>query len=122
MRRPVAVFCLPLALAACTSSPLDGMNRLGTTSRTEPFPANYRALVQHQYGLDRPRDLEVSYPRPLLGEDVFALARWYVCVRAPAGRETIHIIANGRLAGRVAIPRNPEAADICDGGSYGPLG
>lgn len=125
MRRPLALIVPALlALAACT--PLDAMNRMGTTTETEPFPTGYKDLVRHHYGLNRGPDLQISEPRPLLAANAFDPARWYVCVRSGAGSAAIHVISRGRLEGTggIPVPANATSADpsLCDGVTYQPLG
>jgi hypothetical protein len=126
MRLKGAVLVLALALSACTASPLDEMNRIAATGDTEPFPANYRVLLQHHYGLNRPADLTITEPRLLPAANAFDPARWYVCVETSAGAETIHVISRARLEGTIKIPATPANAEpqpnLCDGGIYGPLG
>ena len=125
MRFAFGFLVLAVALGGCTASPLDAMNRLGTTAEAEPFPANYKDLLRHQYGLNRPRDLEVSYPRTVLADNAFAPARWYVCIRSAAGVHNLHIITKGKLEGTVSLPEPADSEpspNLCDGGQYGPLG
>ena len=126
MRLAFGLFALVVALAACTVSPLDGMNRIAASGETETFPANYRDLLRHHFGLKRPLDLEISSPRPLLAANAFDPARWYVCVRTNSGAETIHVISRGKLEGSVRVPATSANAEpppnICQGGTYQPLG
>ena len=125
MRLAVALLVPVLALSGCTAS-LDSINRIAATEEAEPYPANYRALLQHQYGLKRPTDLMITEPRQLPAGNAFDPARWYVCVQTSTGTETIHVISRGRLEGTIRIPATPANADpqpsLCDGGIYGPLG
>lgn len=102
------------------------MNQIAATAETETYPANYRALLQHHYGLKRPTDLMVTEPRTLPAANAFDPARWYACVKTAAGTETIHVISRGRLEGTIRIPATPANAEpqpnLCDGGVYAPLG
>ena len=126
MRLAAALLVPAMALSGCTATPLDDINRIVATAEAEPFPADYRTLVRHQYGLDRPMDLTVTEPRMLPAGSAFGPARWYVCVRTGAGVETVHVISRGRLEGTIRIPATPAGPvpepDLCDGGPYGPLG
>jgi hypothetical protein len=102
------------------------MNRIAATEEAEPFPANYRPMLQHHYGLNRPTDLTITAPRTLPAANAFDPTRWYVCVRTNAGVQTVHVISRNRLEGIIRILATPANAEpqpnLCDGGIYGPLG
>lgn len=118
MRLSIGLIAAALIISGCTASPLiDGMNRVALTGATEPLPANYKDLLRHHLGLYRQTDLEISAPRPLVAATVGEPARWYVCVRNPAGSEAVHVISGGKLAGTIPGP----AGDLCPGGAYEPL-
>jgi hypothetical protein len=126
MRLKGAVLVPALMLAGCAGSSLDGLNRMSASEAQEPYPANYRALLQHHYGRTRPTDLAVTEPRTLPAANAFDPIRWYVCIKTAAGVETVHVISRNRLEGTIKVPAAPKDGapepSLCDGGTYGPLG
>lgn len=118
MRLAAGLIAAAVILSGCTSTPLDGMNRIAFSGDAEPLPADYREILRHHYGLHRAPDLQVSAPRQLISETVGQPARWYVCVRSPSGPEAVHILSHGQLAGTLPAP----APDLCAGGVFTPLG
>jgi hypothetical protein len=83
-------------------------------------------ILQKQLGLNRAEDLLISEPRRLPAGNAFDPSRWYVCIETNAGVRSIHVSRKSRVEGTIRIPATPEGQEpqpnLCDGGSFSPLG
>jgi hypothetical protein len=84
------------------------------SGETEPFPADYLAVVGQYLGDIDQTGVTVSAPQKMTSWSLFAATGWYVCLRQPGHADTLLAIFGDKISGVIA---NPDRA-FCDRGQF----